>query len=133
MVLFVSMSYSKFAETLLTAMQLAIMKLTVHHTLKLSLVFLKKKDLSQRRRLETTKFWLFRINTQLNLINLRTFFVGVAQEGNCKDSVKRDSMTKKNTRISRPSVYLVCYTKIMNNSNIAYPLKLRKQFVGCNV
>ena len=138
MVLFALTSYIKFVGMRSIATPLATMKFIALRTSKLLFPSWKVKASSQRLTLMGERSQLGRTDTALNLMNLRACFVGVMQEGNCKDYITRDTMAKKNTRVRSPSVFNVVSKINANDGRLVTPIladhtNLYNRFVGLHV
>lgn len=135
MVLFASTSYIKFARMHSIATPLATMKFIALHTSRLLSLSWSLKDSSQRLTLMAARSRLGLMSTGLNTMNLRSYFVGVEQEGNCKLNITRDTMAKKNTRVRSPSVFNVVAANYwcLITPILADCTNLYNRFVSCYV
>lgn len=105
MVLFVWISWIKFAPTQLTKILAITMKAIVQNILKQSSGFWNYAECSLQLILIKN---VLQCAHKANLMNTAKCFVGVILDVNCNQLNSCDIVAKKNTRISRPSVSAVC-------------------------
>lgn len=134
MVLFVSISYSKFAPTVSASKPPGTMSNIAPLTSSRLLPFLKPRATSQLWILAATMSPLGLIFALGNMIHQGAFFVGAGQDGNCKLNISYDRMAKKNTEICRLDVLDVAvnYEELIP-SMLADCTNLLNRFVSCHV
>ena len=114
-----------------------IMKFCVFQNVKKILIYQllfnswKKKATWSQLKLESMN-WDFRsISRNVTLAIFQSDFAGVTREVNCRQLICCDTVTKKNTRICTPSVYVaVCYYLVLK-VKIAFPANKINFFARC--
>jgi len=133
--LFVSTLWNRCVEVLFPWISASITSTTAQATLRRSLGFLSLRNYSLQRMLMTLRSQLDLTSLMGILTGNHTLFVGANEEVNCNEINCYDTVTKKNTQISRLSVLsVVCYDyMVLVNPIVASRAIIINIFASCYV